>query len=95
MHTPGPWRAGTKNQRFMNLVYAHDGGILVAEVNTSAPEPGERESNAQLIAAAPDLLEGAEMILNALAWEEKHSGTTYNGADTLRAAVAKAKGAQS
>jgi hypothetical protein len=64
MHTPGPWRQGTKNQRFMNLVYAHNGGILVAEVNTSAPEPGENEANARLIAAAPELLAAIQNLLD-------------------------------
>ena len=44
--------------------------------------------------AAPGLLSAAKALLASLAWEEKRSGTTYNGADGLRAAVAKAGGAE-
>lgn len=62
-HTPGPWRQGTPGGKAMDTVFTHDGGSIVCEVNTSAPEPGEREANARLIAAAPELLGVCKDIL--------------------------------
>ena len=50
-----------------------------------------RKADRALIAAAPDLLDAAKMLLASLAWKEKRSGTTYNGADSVRAAIAKAE----
>jgi len=44
-----------------------------------------------LIDAAPDLLAALETLTSSLEWEEKRSGTTYNGYDDARAAIAKAK----
>ena len=51
--TPGPWTA--PGVFHGNLVYGS--GSIVADVVTSAPDPGEREANATLIAAAPDMLD--------------------------------------
>lgn len=48
--TPGPWKAGTTHGKAMETIYGD--GCIVAEVCTSAPEPGEREANAALIVAA-------------------------------------------
>lgn len=56
MHTPGPWRAGTKRGHDMTTVYTADGALIVAQVTTSAPDFDEREANARLIAQAPAML---------------------------------------
>lgn len=53
---------------------------------------GREQVDARLIAASPELLDAAEELIASLAWEEKRSGTTYSGADKLRAAIAKAEG---
>ena len=42
--------------------------------------------------AYDDLLEACRAVLSSLQWEEKRSGTTYNGYEELAAAVAKAEG---
>lgn len=67
-HTPGPWKVGRVPLRLevdespIPIIYTHDGGLEIAQVRTSAPEPGERETNARLIAAAPELLEALHKI---------------------------------
>ena len=49
----------------------------------------ENEADANLISAAPDLLEALE---NLLAVREGAGGTKYHADDIARAAIAKAKG---
>lgn len=58
-HTPGPWRAENDDPTF--LILGED-RVYIAEVGL----PGvEMESNARLIAAAPDLLAALERCLAA------------------------------
>lgn len=97
-HTPGPW-------------WHDDDGFVRADVGTSgdfvysAPvadphatkdiDPDEREANAHLIAAAPDLLAACEAVLPII---ESLDSAKEEGDDDeplaaqLRAAIAKAKG---
>lgn len=101
-HTPGPWvfeklRAGT-------ILAIQSGEIRLAEVvKWATVDPiaqSEREANANLLAAAPELLEALEaaiecgMVPNSTA---KDGGATRHArqvvvADMIRDAVAKAKG---
>lgn len=50
--------------------------------------------DARLIAAAPELLEAAERALNFIANTEGEMGEPLESGDLLRAAIAKARGAQ-
>ncbi len=65
-HTPGPWRVNAGNEteimaaRF-NVARAHCGGAYGIKLP-------EAESNARLIAAAPDLLACAELLDGLCAW---------------------------
>lgn len=89
-HTPGPWKVGRLPLRLevdenpIPLIYTHDGGLEIAQVRTSAPEPGEREANARLIAAAPDLLAACKAALDM--------GDEFEAEKMIRAAIAKAEG---
>ena len=80
-HTPGPW----KNQHDLTRgrdpigILSADGMEVVAEASS--------EANAQLIAAAPDLLEALKAV-QRLDYFREHNGL----ADTVRAAIAKAEG---
>ena len=89
-HTPGPWTADN------SIARVYSGARFVADAMSGQPKLGaqldEDRANARLIASAPDLLEACETILSALRWEEDRSGTTYNGYESLQAAIAKAKG---
>lgn len=61
MHTPGPWLYDINHARTMGLIVEKDGSTIV---ELSAPEnstaQGDLESNARLIAAAPDMLDALE-----------------------------------
>lgn len=89
-HTPGPWHV----ERFDELpIYA------VCNSNTVSYDSSIcnvfSESNAQLIAAAPDLLEWLEAAVDVL--EGQRESGEPSGAfdiDGARAVIAKAKGEQ-
>lgn len=90
-HTPGPWKQGMESGHAMSTVYAYEGGIILCEVNTSAPEDGECEANARLIAAAPGLLEALRLCRNILCAKGGPSAKERAlGAATARIAIAKA-----
>jgi hypothetical protein len=75
-HTPGPWGAITN----ASCGYTIQGdGWTLCEVDLLP--------DARLIAAAPELLEALEGLLNALP-----SATTHPAIKAARAAIAKAKG---
>jgi len=74
-HTAEPWA--------LHLVYPpliYGGGCIVATVDTSSPEPGERDANAERIVACvngcaginpeavPGLLEALHQSIECLAW---------------------------
>lgn len=95
-HTPGPWRSAagsiiTEDDTRCIAVIEDDGGY-------EAPE-AERDANAFLIAAAPELLAAAEKLLST---QEAYSDAEFPGStlldaldiakSELRSAVTKAKG---
>ena len=99
-HTPGPWKVFNDNE-FGDVLYVRLPGskfcnneiaVLYDPANTS------RIANARLIAAAPDLLEAAELALStAEAWiHDQLDGTSSLEAEIeklepVRAAIAKAR----
>ena len=94
-YTPGPWKA--KTVKALGIYANNDQQIAV--VHNEMPRGGRRqddynieEANARLIAAAPDLLEAAKVLISSLVWERKRSGITYAGGEMLEAAIAKAEG---
>ena len=89
--TPGSWKVAEDDP--LKVVSTQPNGGIIAEASCWWYDKLETApANARLIAAAPELLEGAKMLDISLQWEERRSGTTYNGMDTLRAAIAKAEG---
>lgn len=63
-HTPGPWIIN------LNCIAtdASKGNILICRIyNSASLSSGEVDSNAHLIAAAPDLLEALELIHDSTA----------------------------
>ncbi len=88
-HTPGPWYVTGRLTRY---VEARIDGGLIQEVAACGPTEADggygphQEANARLIAAAPDLLEALEMLI-----EFPNTGPATS---TARAAIAKATGAQ-
>ena len=93
-HTPGPWFI---SGRMTKYIEARIGGGLIQEVAACGPTDadggyGERQyANAQLISAAPDLLEALEgMVRKAQKqnWNDNYPAEL----NAAYAAIAKAKG---
>jgi len=96
-HTPGPWAALVDEQvPERGACYIHAAGqygdeVIAEAYRVDADEGGieQREANARLIAAAPDLLEAARIGLRAL--REEAPGNLSDIAEIERA-IAKAGG---
>ena len=98
-HTPGPWKADP------NRIFDYEGIFTVfiwgpngdgfGRVAMTYAEYGNEDElmpNAYLIAAAPDLLEAAQRLLNL---EDESGGRAFPTKDDIafaRLAIAKAKG---
>jgi hypothetical protein len=104
-HTPGPWiveKALGKRGAvcYLNIVQGDIStyrgavaGLMDAE-HIGGVTKAERDANAILIAAAPDLLEACQTVLAVFARGLAVDADTLNGlvAARLRSAVAKAEG---
>ena len=78
-HTPGPWTGS--GLPFTDAVIKGPGGQIVAEAYASVDDEdgprihcSEAGANADLIAAAPDLLAALEMVLCRFMRREIHHG---------------------
>ena len=83
-HTTGPWIYAIPGDSFV----ASDNGLICRRpaVSGGGSAPSNWEANARLIAAAPELLEALQVMLDAA----QHDITTE--CDIARAAIAKAIG---
>ncbi|MCO5109981.1 MAG: hypothetical protein M9929_03940 [Burkholderiaceae bacterium] len=99
LHTPGPWRAEyTNDARLSKVVVAAESANGSTAVIGQCAGP-DKESNARLIAAAPDLLTALwnlrrcmlaqDMANGAVRFSEEEYGACMAAA---RAAIAKATG---
>lgn len=87
-HTPGPWKVGQSGNTICDMGPAPHDRFCIAELGGIY---GEKEANAKLIAAAPDMA-GA---LKALLFAQQHLISQFDDADLdavdkARAALAKA-----
>lgn len=87
-HTPGPWKAEG------NGIFGQDGiyiGAAYSPVSFGAkPLCAEALTNAQLIAAAPDLLGALVGMVNR--YGDKSAFPTCDASISARAAISKAEG---
>ena len=91
-HTKGPWVVD--EIWHLGCVNRLDPFRHIAMVSEYQTQPGDREeneANARLIAAAPDLLEALENLLDGYLYGCDR-GTRRVNADKARAAIAKARG---
>lgn len=89
-HTPGPWMVEGRTVYALN----EDGYNRFSALVQDAHTPGdELEANAQLIAAAPELLEALEQFV---AWVDAPCESAFSDSQlaSARAAIAKATGEQ-
>ena len=84
--TPGPWKYDAKTGLIAHDEYDDIGFSPVATIHQPYESTPERFANAQLIAAAPDMLAALEV---AAAMLKKNTITRH----ILDTAIAKAKGA--
>jgi len=90
-HTPGPWRIGVRLPFSGDKFIYGAGGAEVADCDRVTNFPEVNRANAQLIAAAPDLLEAAR---SAIEWAAQvpYPYREWPFVCRLRAAIAKAEG---
>ena len=104
-HTPGPWDwhaklSASENHRGF-VIRANGSRFQIADVSPLDEDGDEGRANTLLIAAAPELLEAANLVLSWYEAEEDHSKADfYQRMDMCRAsetairnAIAKATGA--
>lgn len=92
-HTPGPWRAN-QPRYILGLKTQGQWYIHAKDCTVACSLDGDREANARLIAAAPELLAALVELLaqvdeqaNAMGWPDN------TPREQARAAIAKATGA--
>ena len=88
MYTLGSWHIGTKEAH--HCVYDNH-GWWIADASPLGKDD-ETKTNAILIAAAPDLLEALEFIVNDTPMQGEDAELTTTGYNKACAAIAKAKG---
>jgi hypothetical protein len=98
-HTPGPWRVGKLITNDGQRAIASDGGsIALVTLKSDVPKRKqwesvceEREANAQLISAAPQLLSAC--ILGVAMLEAEHRSHLESGDDKRRSYCESIQGA--
>lgn len=88
-HTPGPWFARESKQT-LTIESAHNDGIVVARIGSNDTCLFSDESNACLIAAAPELLEALRHIQGLVCGKSKLTVTELEIVETINVAIAKA-----
>jgi len=104
-HTPGPWRAEWLDDNFGWITgTGAEGRMYLAEIVTSDDEgmlapPDEQKANADLFAAAPDLLAACEeleafleVVKDSWTGDQCNDLGLYDLQEILAAAIAKARG---
>ena len=86
-HTPGPWRDGGPSAIGGWPVVGTGRGRIICYMRYAHPIDSTTAANAQLIAAAPDMLEALEMARDARSPGEKICASAMRGR-----AIAKAEG---
>lgn len=93
-HTPGPWKMGRNGKQSYRNIESSD-NILIA---TCWPYGNVEDllianANAQLISAAPELLQVVKELLNSdIAMREEDEGNESKLLNKIRSMVAKAEG---
>lgn len=93
-HTPGPWKVGQGD--FSGCIFAVDREQGRLREGTPYPiasvihRDAEGARNAQLIAAAPVLLNALEQALQWIEVDETTHGREFSAGNVARAAIAKA-----
>lgn len=93
-HTSGPWTFSVHGFNRIDITtnpYGAGVGKQIGEVYSEGHKP-EAVANAELIAAAPDLLESCELALVAISRDVREGRCPSGVENALRRSIAKAKG---
>lgn len=103
-YTPGPWRVdGTKTLGAYGVWTdytthpGHDNDGYASQICSMCPTQDtgilqeQRDANARLIAAAPDLFESCKKLLSAFEGTKLSDSLIRTETDAIRAAIAKAE----
>jgi hypothetical protein len=93
-HTPGPWSMRSREERdgkTVDIVATESGQVIVAGVCGDPSLYGQSQNacNAQLMAAAPELLDQLKSVLACI----EAAGECLGNMDAMRVAIAKAEAA--
>ena len=91
-HTPGPWDWDAQGQNGHNglfNIYILDS--TKRKIGTLYGRGDEREANGRLIAAAPEMLEALELLVEE-AREDSQNASLMDAFQKARAAIARATG---
>ena len=95
-HTPGPWHCGNRDNWWR--IY-DENGVYIAAAKDPSPAPNHKadgfdieEANARLIAAAPELLEALEYLVQSKPGTKDFEKWWSFRVAGAHAAIAKAKG---
>jgi hypothetical protein len=83
--TPGPWRVGKKYPG--DVVHTASSALIARSIIGSETE---REANARLIAAAPELLEALKLCAAVCSGDTLYKNGLVRALEAARAAIAKA-----
>lgn len=84
-HTPGPWAILDRSENSRTLTHVTNGAHIVCTLGTTRTDGSPNHSaNARLIAAAPDLLDAVQAIVDAFGDQDSLL------IDQCKAALAKA-----
>lgn len=87
-HTPGPWEVEASHRTPRDSVMAAN-NQQIAVIGQSSIKKGSHKANAQLIAAAPELLAAIELLVAHFAYPRENENLVVM--QNARKAIAKAK----
>lgn len=93
-HTPGPWKVDEFTRKTNEINIWADGTPLIAKVHLRDVSINEQFANADLIAAAPDLLEVLDEAYAELLADSHRDGPRSLLLTRIEVAIAKATGEQ-
>lgn len=95
-HTPGPWLTTESTEHWGRVNVTVQAAFTANEIATAWQGTTDvNRANARLIAAAPDLLEALELMLDRFRdTEGSHGQWEEEATENARAAIAKARGEQ-
>jgi hypothetical protein len=91
-HTPGPWFIDGHDRNGQRIVRQEHMEIATCWHHCVQSIAEEMEANARLIAAAPELLEALQLVVDKLGSDFELYREQQFAIDTARAAIAKATG---